>query len=825
MPHKDEINSYLAGMNLDYIEQAYAQYLIDPTSVDQSWIPFFGSLGKEDPSKKIIFSESLPTTFDTMDLYRTYGHFWAKLDPLKISKPKGHNAIEGNDPRYCGTLGYEFMHLEEQVEKDWFIQKIEKNKQTLAKDDQIETLESLFRAEMFEQYLHTKFQGAKRFSVEGGESLIPALRYLLKNFKKNSMNGAVIGMAHRGRLNVITNVLDLPFSTIFKKFMHHHKAKSDVGSGDVKYHMGATSTPSYLGGDFKVELASNPSHLESVNPVVLGEVRARQDKGEKVSCILVHGDASFMGQGVVAESLNLSKLEGYSTHGTIHVIVNNQVGFTAAPGETRSSTYCSDLMKMINAPIIHVNGDDVEAVLWACEIASEYHRTFQKDIAIDLVCYRKYGHNETDEPFFTQPLMYQAIAKQKSTANQYGEKFPEITDQVKAKITQNLQNEYNLTENMTLEDQSLILKEVDVVTGISQDAFKKILHAITFIPEGYTINPKIIRQLEAKKDESKIDWATGEALSFGSLLLQGKNVRLSGQDSMRGTFSHRHSVLTCQDTGKKYAPLKSLGNFNAINSSLSEFAVMGFEFGYAAHHLESLVMWEAQFGDFANGAQTIVDQYLSASESKWGELCGLVLLLPHGYEGQGPEHSSARFERYLQLCAQYNMQVVYPTTPANYFHVLRRQMMRTYQKPLIVITPKSLLRNKNAISSLEDFGPKTSFQKVISSGNSNEKIIFCTGKIYYDLMEAQIDAQIIRLEQLYPFPSDDIQKVLPKKLPEKILWVQEEPENMGAWNFVSSKFDFKIKYIGRSESASTATGDADVHAQEQKNIIEKAKSY
>ncbi len=823
MPHKEDITSYLAISNIDYIEQTYEKYLEDPSSVDPSWIPFFGSLEKETPAKKIIFSEVLPVASgDSRNLYRTYGHFCANLDPLKLSKPKGHTQIQGNDPKYCGSLGYEFMHLENEVEKNWFIQKIENEKLNLSKEQQLNTLEFLFRAEMFEQYLHVKFQGAKRFSIEGGESFIPAMRYLLLKFKQDGMKGAVIGMAHRGRLNVVTNVLDLPYSTIFKKFMHHHKAKKNVGSGDVKYHMGAAAKPSYLGGDFELELISNPSHLESVDPVVLGQVRARQDRGDGFSCILVHGDASMMGQGVVSESLNLSKLQGYSTQGTIHMIINNQVGFTALPDETRSSTYCSDVMKIINAPVIHVNGDDVEAVLWACEIAAEYRHTFKKDIAIDLVCYRKYGHNETDEPLFTQPLMYSKIAAQKSVAHLYGDHFLAHTEEIKAKITQNLSYEYTVTEGMSLDDQRLILEEKDAATGV--DTLDQVIKTITQIPEKYKINTKILRQLELKSDTSKIDWGTGEALSFGSLLLDGKSVRLSGQDSRRGTFSHRHCVLTCQNTGEKYTPLATLGNFSAFNSSLSEFAVMGFEFGYAASNKNTLVMWEAQFGDFANGAQTIVDQYLSASESKWGELCGLVLLLPHGYEGQGPEHSSSRFERYLQLCAQYNMQVVYPTTPANYFHVLRRQMLRDYQKPLIVITPKSLLRHKRAISTLADFGLGTSFQKVISSGESSKKIIFCTGKIYYDLTESSIDAQIIRLEQLYPFPEAEILKILPKNLPEKIYWVQEEPENMGAFHFVKDKFPFKIEYIGRAESASTATGDADVHAQEQKDIIEKAKS-
>ena len=824
MPHKEDLTSYLSINNIDYIEQAYKGYLEDPDSIDPSWISFFGSLEKETPAKKIIFSEDLSSTENPKNLYRTYGHFCANLDPLKISKPKGHPEIQGTDPTYCGSLGYEFMHLENQVEKNWFIQKIENEKLNLSKEEKIGILEFLLRAEMFEQYIHIKFQGTKRFSIEGGESFIPAMRYLLSKFKNNGMKGAIIGMAHRGRLNLITNVLDLPYSTIFKKFMHHHESKKNVGSGDVKYHMGANSKPAYLGGNFELELAPNPSHLESINPVVLGEVRARQDMGDQFSCVMVHGDASIIGQGIVAESLNLSKLKGYSTQGTIHLIINNQVGFTASPDETRSSNYCSDVMKIINAPIIHVNGDDVEAVLWACDIASKYCHTFKKDIAIDLVCYRKYGHNETDEPFFTQPLMYSKITSKKSAAYLYETLFPENIEKIKEKITKNLSDEYLIAEKMTLEYQSLILKEQDIVTGVDIKILNQIITNITQIPKDYKINTKILRQLDLKNDISKIDWATGEALSFGSLLLEGKDIRLSGQDCQRGTFSQRHCVLTCQETGRKYTPLSTLGNFTAFNSPLSEFAVMGFEFGYASYSKNTLVIWEAQFGDFSNGAQTIIDQYISASESKWGKLSGIVILLPHGYEGQGPEHSSSRLERYLQLCAQYNMQVIYPTTPGNYFHALRRQMIRNYQKPLIIITPKSLLRHKRAVSTLEDFGSEKSFQKIISFGKSEKKIIFCTGKIYYDLTEGQIDAQIIRIEQLYPFPKDEILKILPEKLPEKIYWVQEEPENMGAWHFVKDKFTFKINYIGRPESASTATGDESVHIQEQKEIIEKAKN-
>ncbi len=823
MPHKDEINSYLFGANSDYIEEIYAAYLKDPKSIDSSWASFFTSLEKEHPLRKIIFKEHTTPQNNASDLYRSYGHLSANLDPLNIKKPRPIPIFDSHlNNLYCGNLGYEFMHLEAELERNWFIEKIENNKISIPPDLKLDAISDLLKAELFEQFLHTKFQGAKRFSIEGSESFVSGLKYLLKKIKFQGKKGAIIGMAHRGRLNTVANILDLPYSVIFKKFIHHPKGGYESGSGDVKYHMGATSTPEYLGGSFEVTLAPNPSHLESVNPVVLGQVKAK----ENFSGILVHGDASFMGQGVVTETLNLSKLDGYSTNGTIHIIINNQVGFTATPNETKSSTYCSDVMKIINAPVIHVNGSNIDAVLIAFEMASQYQHLFQKDIAIDLVCYRKYGHNETDEPMFTQPLMYKEIVKQKSIASIYGLETKDIL--------QELKNEYDVAQKGQINENSLILEEQDTLTGVSLNSLMVVLQTITQIPSQYKINSKISRQLEQKQDISKIDWATGEAFSFGSLLLEGKKIRLSGQDSQRGTFSHRHSILTCQETGKTYTPLASLGKFDALNSSLSEFAVMGFEFGFSSCSKDTLVLWEAQFGDFANGAQTIIDQYISASESKWAQTSGLVLLLPHGYEGQGPEHSSSRFERYLQLSAQYNMQVVYPTTPANYFHVLRRQLSRAYQKPLVVITPKSLLRHKLAVSTLDDFGPETSFQKVISTNQNSKKLIFCTGKIYYDLIENEVEAQIIRLEQLYPFPQTEIIKTLSKEKPLKISFVQEEPQNMGAWVFLSRQIEnllkdfyedfINIEYIGRPPSASTATGYVDIHLQEQKQIIEKARS-
>ncbi len=847
--------------------------------------------------------------------YRIRGHLIANLDPLGIQKREEHSELKPetygfttNDynrkifldgvlglqhaslseilvilkKTYCSTIGYEFMHMGDPNEKNWIRNRIEgKDKDiNFTSNGKKAILNKIIEAEGFEKYLHVKFVGTKRFGLDGGESLIPALEQIIKKGGSLGAKEIKIGMPHRGRLNVLANVMGKPYKAIFSEFFGKSVTSKKDFEGDVKYHLGASSNREFDGNSVHISLTDNPSHLEAVNPVVLGQVRAKQffhkdPERKKVIPVLMHGDAAFAGQGVVAECFAMSGLPGHNIGGTIHVIVNNQIGFTTAPRFARSSPYPSDVAKTAQSPILHVNGDDPEAVVHCAKIATEFRQKFNRDVVIDIVCYRRFGHNEGDEPSFTQPLMYKKIKVQPTTLDIYSKKIANeslmsLADVENQKIDfkKYLEKEFNDSKNYRSDlkwyDGSWsrfkpeLGKDKRGVSGIEKNSAVDIGKKISTIPDNFTIHKTLkkvfINRLEMFDQKKPIDWATAESLAFGSLLTEGFSVRLSGQDSGRGTFSQRHSVIRNQENHERYIPLnnisKSQKKFEIIDTLLSELAVLGFEFGYSLSEPETLVLWEAQFGDFANGAQIIIDQFITSSESKWGRASGIVMLLPHGYEGQGPEHSSARLERFLQLCAGENIQVVNCTTPANYFHVLRRQMHRDFRKPLIIMTPKSLLRHKRCVSPLDSFTKKNTFHRVLedhaylkNSGliklkknNKIEKVVICSGKIYFDLLEAREKAKndkvvFFRLEQLYPFPAKTLAIELKKYPSAKFFWCQEEPQNMGAWNtvrnyiertleIIQAKSD-KIKYIGRKPSASTATGNLNKHLAQQKEILEK----
>ena len=776
------------------------------------------------------------------------------------------------------------MHITNPEERKWLRDRIELDKNALEFTEigKEGILNKLIQAEGFEKFLHTKYVGTKRFGLDGGESLIPALEQIIKIGGQSNVLEVKIGMSHRGRLNVLANVLQKSYKRIFNEFTGDIHSPTKDGAGDVKYHLGASSDREFDGNSVHVSLTDNPSHLEAVNPVVLGQTRAKQyfhkDKQRnKVIPILIHGDAAFAGQGIVAECFAMSGLPGHNTGGTIHIIVNNQIGFTTSPRFARSSPYPSDVAKMVEAPIFHVNGDDPEAVVYATRIATEFRLKFNRDVVIDLICYRRFGHNEGDEPSFTQPLMYKKIRSHPTVTNLYGKKL----------IEQKLFNEKSLKEKIDkfkdlLDDQFKNAKDYKPkiewfegtwsrykpekgkdkrgISGVDEKVLKEISNKINVIPADVSAHKTIIKIFESRKksiDEGKnIDWATAEALAFGSLVEQGFPVRLVGQDSGRGTFSQRHSVLRNQLNNKRYVPLnnisKSQKQFEIVDSFLSELAVLGFEYGYSLVEPNTLTLWEAQFGDFANGAQVIIDQFISSGERKWSRASGLVMLLPHGYEGQGPEHSSARLERFLQLCSNDNMQVLNCTTPANYFHALRRQMNRDFRKPLVIMTPKSLLRNKYCVSNLVDFNKKNSFHRVmwdhaidpayngfikLKPSSKIRKVIMCSGKVYFDLLEAREklkvdDVVLFRIEQLYPFPAKSLVKeIKPYAKSAKFYWCQEEPKNMGAWFSVRDYIQWtldnikannkEISYIGRIPDASPATGYAKRHISQQQEIIKK----
>jgi 2-oxoglutarate dehydrogenase E1 component len=843
--------------------------------------------------------------------YRVRGHLEARLDPLGLIVPARHAEL---DPRtygfteadmdkpifidnvlgretaslrqimqilrttYCGPIGVEFMHIQDPDQKSWIQRRMEGAPwlNFLSGDEKRTVLQRLTEAEGFEAFCQRRYVTTKRFGLEGGEVTIPALHAMIETAAAAGVVEVAIGMPHRGRLNTLVNIVKKPLTALFSEFSGESFKPDDVqGSGDVKYHLGTSTDVEIAGHDVHLSLQPNPSHLEAVDPVVVGKVRARQDRAAdtktrgSVMAILMHGDAAFAGQGLVYETLAMSQLIGYRTGGTIHLIVNNQIGFTTVPAHAYSGLYCTDVAKSIQAPILHVNGDDPEAVIFCSRMAAEYRMKFSSDIVLDIVCYRRHGHNETDEPAFTQPLMYKAINATKTTRTLYAAKLAAegVVSAAEAKamldeLTRTLEDanaaakSYKPNKADWLEGHWAGFTPVDqqevelteAATAVPTETLKRIGAALAHVPDGFNVNPKIARQLEAKQQAidtgEGIDWATGEALGFGSLLLEGSRIRLSGEDTQRGTFSQRHAVLIDQVNQHEYTPLNNIAPEQArieiYNSLLSEAGVLGFEYGYSLADPRTLVLWEAQFGDFANGAQVIIDQFLASGETKWLRMSGLVLLLPHGYEGQGPEHSSARIERYLQLCAERNMYVCNLTTPANYFHALRRQLHRNFRKPLVVFEPKSLLRHKLAVSPLADFAEGTRFQYVIPEidaiGPAEEvrRVAICSGKVYYDLLQERRlkdikDIAIVRLEQMYPFPENSLGRVLAAYPNADVVWCQEEPENMGAWNFVDrriekvlSRLDMKVRrpvYVGREAAASPATGLARTHMAQQARLV------
>lgn len=776
---------------------------------------------------------------------------------------------------YTRHVGIEFMHISDPVQKRWLIERIEPKRfnDHVALEQKHRILEKLNAAEAFERFIHTKYVGHKRFSLEGAETLIPILDQILSDAADQEVQEVIIGMAHRGRLNVLANILGKPYSVIFSEFEGHIDTGTAHGSGDVKYHLGSVGkhvAPS--GAELRLTLAANPSHLEAVNPVVEGMARAMQQQRRDVDRddvvpILIHGDAAFAGQGVVAETLNLSQLDGYKTGGTIHVVVNNQIGFTTLPMHARSSLYATDIARMIQAPIFHVNGDDPEAAIRVARLALDFRQVFKKDVVIDMVCYRKHGHNEGDEPSYTQPLMYAKIKDHRSVRMKYtelllrrGDMNPEAAEKVLDDFHERLQTAFEETRELVEGKQSTeianVLVEspvsapmVEVDTRAKREHLDATVHSLTTNPEGFNVHPKLARLLSRKQEQfenGKIDWAFAESLAFGTLLQEGTPVRLSGQDSARGTFSQRHSMLYDQEDGSYYIPLNHLSDdqakFQVFNSLLSEYAALGFEYGYSVASPETLVLWEAQFGDFVNGAQIMIDQFITAAEEKWNQTSSLVMLLPHGYEGQGPEHSSARLERFLQQGAEENMVVGNFTTPANYFHALRRQMKREVAKPLVIMTPKSLLRHPQAVSTADEL--ENGQFNLIYPGNTDpaktRRVVFCSGKVYYDVLATREkeglaeEVAIIRVEQLYPFPEKEITAEVERYANAKdVIWLQEEPRNMGSWMYIESLFDAvlvnlrgndteRIQYAGRHASASPATGSSSRHAAEQEAIVRLA---
>ena len=843
--------------------------------------------------------------------FRINGHLLAKLDPLNLQErdvhpelnPKTYGFKEDDWDRpifidnvlgmesatlrqimeivketYCGSIGIEFMHVQDPAQKAWIQERIEsiRNTTEFTKRGKKAIYERLVGAETFEQFLHKKYAGTKRFGLDGSETVVPAIEQILKRGSQLGMKEVVIAMAHRGRLNLLYNILNKPFRAIISEFLGNQANPEEAGgSGDVKYHMGASADREFDGNNVHLSLQPNPSHLEVVAPVVIGRVRAKQnqhnDTNDRSSVlgIVLHGDAAFAGQGVVAETFDFSGLRGYRTGGTIHIVVNNQIGFTTSPNYSRSSPYCTDVAKMVMAPIMHINGDDPEAVIHASRIATEFRQKFACDVVLDIISYRRYGHNEGDEPAFTQPIMYKKIGSHDSISTIYGKKLVNegvlTNQQAKDEVdnhNQFLEKEFQAGANYKpnkadwLEGQWANLRAAHGddrrgETSVSTDDLKLIGNAITTIPENIQVNKKLARIVQARKKAidtgEGIDWSTAEHLAFGSLLLEGHPVRLSGQDSCRGTFSQRHAVFVDQVKEERYTPLNNIKenqeSFEVIDSPLSEASVLGFEYGYSLTEPTALVMWEAQFGDFANGAQVIVDQFISSGEAKWLRMSGLVMLLPHGYEGQGPEHSSARLERYLQLCGEDNMQVLNCSTPANYFHALRRQLKRDFRKPLIIMTPKSLLRNKMCVSKLSDMAEQTAFRRVIKDPDLSlkdkniKKVVICSGKVFYNLYEEREkrkleNVKILRLEQIYPFPHRTLKEELSKTPDAEVVWCQEEPKNMGSWFFVDRKIEdvlmsYKGKflrptYAGREEAASPATGSLSRHNKEQADLVNEA---
>ncbi len=925
-------SSFANRWNVDLIEDYHARWRRDPASVDESWRTFFegyelGLQSRAGPqaSDGALAPDAAHAQANVARLisaYRSLGHYLAHLDPLSdwasdwAARPQRHELLDlstfqlgeadlerefdtGNlagTPRatlrqllailketYCRTIGVEYMHIQDPPIREWLQERMEprRNRPDFARRRKLRILMKLHYAELFEKFLHTRFPGQKRFSLEGAETLIPILDAIVEKAPDLGIREIVLGMAHRGRLNVLANILNKPYELLFAEFEGQVTPESFAGDGDVKYHLGFSSD--YVNareGRVHLSLTPNPSHLEAVNPVVEGRVRAKQrqskdrERRKQVLPLLIHGDAAFAGQGLVAETLNLSQLKGYRTGGTLHVIVNNQIGFTTSPSDARSTRYCTDVAKMLDVPIFHVNGEDPEACVFVAELALEFRQTFSKDVVIDLFCYRRHGHNEGDDPSFTQPLMYKKIKERPPIGDLYTEQLimggdltAEETEAIGATFQQKLQNALDevKSDGQVTHDPpgftghwqglSSSYSHQPVQTGVPRETLNRIAQGLTLAPANFHVHPKIERILASRatavRERGEIDWATAELLAFGSLLLEGVPVRLSGQDSRRGTFSQRHAVLVDHQTQELHLPLNHLrqgqADLTAYDSLLSEAAVLGFEYGYALDEPHMLVLWEAQFGDFANGAQVIIDQFIAAGESKWRRSNGVVLLLPHGYEGQGPEHSSGRLERFLQLCAEDNIQVCNLTTPAQYFHVLRRQVKRNFRKPLVILTPKSLLRHKRAVSPVETL-VSDRFHEVLddpAAVKQPRRVLLCSGKVHYDLLEQRERlasgevglacragpeaTAILRLEQLYPFPDEQLLQVLaPYRKAQEWAWVQEESHNMGAWTFLEPRLrdllGRPVEYVGRDASASPATGSLFVHKREQAELVEAALS-
>eukprot|EP01103_Thecamoeba_quadrilineata_P018470 TRINITY_DN703_c0_g3_i1.p1 TRINITY_DN703_c0_g3~~TRINITY_DN703_c0_g3_i1.p1 ORF type:complete len:987 (+),score=207.75 TRINITY_DN703_c0_g3_i1:44-3004(+) len=941
-------DNYLHGTSATYVEEMFRSWKNDPSSVHNSWDQFFKSDGQQFEtisSDAGLSHESITSSIqDSLRMYllvrafQVVGHRIADLDPLKletrtvppeltieyygfteadldrefyvghflsgyISGEQSHVTLRDLYDRlnktYSGTIGVEFMHIQDREQCNWLRSKFETQDQhKYSNEDKLNIYDRLIFGDNFEQFLATKYPATKRFGLEGCESLIPGMKALIDHAAELGVRDVVIGMPHRGRLNVLANVVRRPLEAIFSDFKGKALDDDDSFSGDVKYHLGTSyDRPTRSGKKIHLSLMANPSHLEAVNPVVEGKVRAKQyyqkdEDRSKSLPLLLHGDAAFAAQGVVYECFDLAGLHHYTTGGTVHIIVNNQIGFTTDPKDSRANLYCSDVAKTIEVPIFHVNGDDPEAVVFCMQLAAEWRQKFKKDVVVDIVCYRKYGHNEIDPPDFTQPLMYQKIAQKQSILDIYTEQLMSegvLTEEKRKGVADHVSNILNhaFENSKTYKSKSgdwlddrwggfKTPKEISKIrtTGLPMAKLKEIGKAIYTVPKDFTLHKILVRQMAAKKQMFEtgqgIDWATAEALAFGSVLDEGIHVRLSGQDVERGTFSHRHAVLHDQKTEDKYVPLNNISKkqeyYEVTNSSLSEYAVLGFELGYSLENPHSLVLWEAQFGDFANGAQIIIDNFIASGENKWYRQSGIVLLLPHGYEGQGPEHSSARLERFLQMSdsnwnripemeesvrrqiQQTNWQILNCTTPSNYFHALRRQVCRDFRKPLIVMTPKSLLRHKLAVSPLEEFddeGEDHRFRRVlpewtpkeIDAPEKIERLVFCSGKVYYDIFEERQkrsvkNTAVVRVEQLSPFPFDLVAEQIAKYPNAKVIWAQEEPANAGAWWFMKFHFATVLEnanhnqrdlyYVGRDPAASTATGSAAIHKSQQEKLVQEA---
>ena len=898
---------FLTRGNADYLETVHEQYLREPSSVSADWALFFAGFelarGQAAPVSGAI-DRLQQGAADLVHTYRELGHLVAKLDPLgcnashhpllelgelglreaDLDRPVSGSGFGTGDATvrqlrehlravYCGTLAYEYLDIADKEQRTWLQAEIEREPGSfkLTHPERRRILAKLIAAEEFEHFLQTKFLGQKRFSLEGGEALIPLLDRLTEDAGDLGVAEVVVGMAHRGRLNVLCNVMGKPYEAVFSEFEGALLQRGIEGDGDVKYHLGySRDHVTGSGHRLHMSLAFNPSHLEAVNPVVEGVVRAKQrrvhDITERTSVVplLIHGDAAFTGQGIVTETLALSQLEGYKTGGTVHVIIDNQVGFTTSPEDFRSTRYPSDIAKVMGVPVFHVNGDDPEAAARAARLAIAFRQRFRQDVIIHVVCYRRYGHNETDDPTFTQPLMYAQLAHHPTTRKQYAERLIAEGVLTEAEHTREteafrdlLRDALDYTRDFKPRQQIFALggawkglawagDDWSAKTAVSADLLRKVVDGVRRYPPGFDVHPKVRRLYEQRAEMlqpgGQLDWGCGELLAFGTLLLEGTPIRLSGQDVGRGTFSHRHAVLRDIQTNAKLVPLANLEEgqavFQVVNSMLSEYAVLGFEYGFSMADPRNLVIWEAQFGDFANGAQIIIDQFIASAESKWQRMSGLVMLLQHGYEGQGPEHSSARLERFLQLCADKNMQVCNLTTPAQLFHALRRQMKRAFRKPLVVMSPKSLLRHKLAVSSLADF-TDANFQNVLPESDPLDakkvkRLVLCSGKVYYDLLQSRRDRKLeevalVRVEQLYPFPTEEVREVLAgyPKLKE-VVWAQEEPANMGGWPCVSHWLQaalgdrLQASYAGREAAASPATGSYKLHNAEVAELLTQA---